>query len=228
MDQEAVVVAEVHRVAGALLVLVACVEEEKPADTAEPFVAPLAAPWLAVTGSTNAGAFKSTCTMSADLTDAADGAAIATVPLSPADGGRWAGVALPDGVQLKATLTWDDCENTPAGTGSFPSSTFSGVDGALFVLHYDGVDAGFETMTQAADHLGGEVHVQFVVGTAEGDIEALAASLGGTVRADDEDATFRYLSWTDDQSVADVLSALGADATYAWGEPTWVAKPAWW
>ncbi len=228
MDQKAVVVAEVHRLSWFGLAFFACEVEEKPAETAEPFVAPLAAPWLALAGSTNSGAFKSTCTMSAELTDAADGAAIATVPLSPADGGRWAGVALPDGVQLKATLTWDDCENTPDGTGSFPSSTFSGVDGALFVLHYDGVDAGFEAMTQAVDHLGGQVHAQFVEGTVESDIEALATGLGATVAADTADASFRYLSWTDDQSVADVLAALSGDPIFAWGEPTWVAKPAWW
>lgn len=210
------------------LFLLSCPVEEKAADTGEPFVAPLAAPWLAITGSANAGAFKSTCTMSAALTAAADGSLIATVPLSPADGGRWAGVALPDGVQLKATLSWDDCENTPDGTGSFPSSTFSGLDGALFVLHYDGVDAGFEAMTQAVDHLGGKVQAQFVEGTTKADIDALATSVGATVAIDAADATSRTFAWTDDQSVADVLTALSADPGFLWGEPVWVARPAWW
>lgn len=207
--------------------LVGCVEE-KVEDSAEPYVAPLAPSWFAITGSTYDGAFKSTCTMSAELVGADDSAVIATVPMAPADGGLWAGVELPAGTQVKATLSWNDCENTGAGTGSFPSSTFSGSDGDLFVMHYDGVDAGFEWMVQATDHLGGEVRAQFGERAPAAEIDALVADLGLTSAADPDDATFRILSWTEPTNVADVLGQLSQSELYVWGEPTWVEKPAWW
>ena len=209
-------------------VLGACDPEVKDTDTGEVWVAPAAAPWVSLAGATVSGAFKSTCTMSMDVVDKADGALLATVPLAPADGGRWAGMELPEGKQVTGTLSWNDCENTADGTGSFESSTFSGNAGDLFVLHYDGVDAGFEYMVQATDHLGGEVHAQFDPDAIPSEVDGLIEGLGLTQRTDEADATFRYLSWTDATSVADVLASLSQDERFVWGEPTWVAKPAWW
>jgi hypothetical protein len=222
-------VAEVRGLSLGALLLAGCtpVEDSGPADEA-PWVAPSAPPWLAIAGNTYDGALKSTCAMSAEFVSAQDGSAVGTVTLDPADGGSWAGVALGEGVQVKATLTWSDCENTPDGDGSFPSNSFSGEPGDLFVLYYNGVGAGFEWMEQAVDHLGGAARVQFVEGTSDGEIDTLAETLGLSVAADPEDATFRTLSWTDDRNVAEVLASCTANPAYAWGEPTWVAKPGWW
>lgn len=204
-----------------------CDTEPEPVDSAEPYVAPLAPAWVAATGSTYRGAFKSTCTISGSIADTSDDAPTEFV-LSSADGGRWAGVALPAGTQVKATIAWSDCENTGDGTGLFESKTFSGGDGDLFVLHYDGVDAGFEWMVQRTDHFGGEVHVQFDPEADDESVAELIAELGLTSRADDEDPTFDYLLWSDAKSVGEVLAALSASELYWWGEPTWVEKPAWW
>lgn len=211
----------------AFLGVVACEPEPEPEDSAEPYVAPLAPAWVAATGSTYAGAFKSTCTISGSIADTSGGSPT-SFELAPADGGQWAGVLLPEGQQVKGTITWTDCENTGDGTGTFESNTFSGEPGDLFVLHYDGVDAGFEWMVQGTDHLSGEVHVQFDPEADDEAVEALIADLGASARADSEDATFSYVAWTEARSVAEVLGALSESELFLWGEPTWVAKPAWW
>jgi hypothetical protein len=211
------------------LFLAACVEEEaKVEDSAGPFVAPLAPPWLGIAGNTYDGALKSTCEMSGEIVAASDGSLVGTIALDPADGGLWAGMALGEGNQVKGTLSWSDCENTPAGEGSFTSSSFSGEPGDLFVLYYNGVGAGFEWLEQGVDHLGGEVRARFAEGTSEADIAALAGGLDATVEVDPEDETARLLAWTDDRNVVEVLAALSGESTFGWGEPVWVAKPGWW
>lgn len=189
-------------------------------------MAPLAPDWVAVTGSTFDGAFKSTCTISGSIADTEGGSPISFF-LNPADGGRWAGVALGQSQQMKATITWEDCENTD-GTGQWVSSTFSGGDGDLFVLHYGGVDAEFDWMVQGTDRLGGQVHVQFASDADPADVASLIDGIGLSSAPDVDDPTFVWLSWTDTKNVASVLYDLSATELYAWGEPTWVEKPAWW
>lgn len=211
----------------AFFCLAGCDTEPEPVDSAAPYVAPLAPAWVVVTGSTYAGAFKSTCTIAGSIADTSGGAPT-TFVLEPADGGRWAGVELPEGAQVKGTIAWTDCENTGDGTGSFESNTFSGEPGDLFVLHYDGVDSGFEWMVQAVDHLGGEVHVQLDPEADAEAVAALVADLGVASRADPEDPAFSYLSWTEARSVGEVLGQLSQSELVLWGEPTWVEKPAWW
>lgn len=186
---------------------------------------PLAPAFAAVAGATYDGAFKSTCSVKLDLADAASGNALATTSLAPFDGGLWRALPLSDGTQYKATITWDDCENTPDGTGTFTSSTFSGEPGDLFVLHYDGVDAGFEWMEQGDDHRGGSVHVAIAEGL---DPVGVAGALGAVAVGDGDDPTRSYVEWTDDRSVAEVLDELTTSGDITWGEPTWTEKPAWW
>ncbi len=199
-------------------------EPSKDADTGdEPL--PQAPAHVAVAGATYDSAFKSTCSVKLDLADAASGNALATTSLAPFDGGLWDALPLVDGQQYKATITWDDCENTPDGTGSFTSSTFSGEPGDLFVLHYDGVDAGFEWMVQGDDHRGGSVHVALAEGV---EASAVAGSIGAVAVADSAEPALTYLDWTDDRNVAAVLDDLTGDGTISWGEPTWTEKPAWW
>ncbi len=213
----------------ALGLLAGCAEPEPPAkEDTGPWVAPLATTYMAVAANTYTGALKSTCVMSAEVVSATDSSVIASIMLDPADGGRWAGMVLTEGVQVKATLNWSDCENTSAGEGTFPSSVFSGEPGDLFVLYYNGVGAGFEWLVQAEDHLGGEVRAQFVEGTESAAIEALAADLDATTAADPDEAGFHRLAWSDTRSVAEVLAALSSQEAFLWGEPVWVAKPGWW
>ena len=202
------------------------VDEAKETGDTPPIEIPLAPAYAAVAGATYASAFKSTCSMRLDLADAASGNALATSGvISGFDGGLWAALPLDEGQQYKATITWDDCENTPDGSGTFTSSTFSGEPGDLFVTHYDGVDAGFEWMEQGDDHLGGSVHVQLVdLDTAA----EVAAQLGGSARADDEDETMAFIDWTSDRNVSDLLGSLRQSGDLLWGEPTWVEKPPWW
>lgn len=212
-----------------VLMAVGCAEEAPAADTdTGPWVAPLATTFLALAGNTYDGALKSTCSMRADVVAATDGAELATATLEPADGGLWGGLVLTEGVQVKATLAWSDCENTSAGEGTFPTSAFSGEPGDLFVLYYNGVGAGFEWMEQGVDHVGGEVRAQFVEGTDSAAVSAVAEGLDTTSSADPDEAGFHRLAWTDERSVGEVLSALSGDAAFAWGEPVWVAKPSWW
>lgn len=209
-----------------LALALGCAEEEPAPDTdTGPWVAPLATTFLALAGNTYDGALKSTCTMRADVVSAADGSALASATLEPADGGLWGGLVLPEAEQVKATLTWSDCENTAAGEGTFPSSAFSGEPGDLFVMYYNGVGAGFEWMEQGVDHLGGEVRAQFVEGT---EVSSIAEGLGATSVADPDEAAFQRIAWTDERSVGEVLAALTADPAFVWGEPVWVAKPSWW
>ncbi|MBM4367656.1 MAG: hypothetical protein FJ102_15700 [Deltaproteobacteria bacterium] len=201
-------------------------EEAKGAGDTGPVEIPLAPAFAAVAGATYQDAFKSTCSMQMDLVDAATGNALATTGvISGFDGGLWAALPLGEGQQYKATITWDDCENTPDGSGTFTSSSFSGEPGDLFVSHYDGVDAGFEWMEQGDAHRGGSVHVKL---TSESAAASVAAQLGGTTYADENDDTLAYVDWTGDENVAAVLGSLREGGNLAWGEPTWTEKPAWW
>ncbi len=211
-----------------IVLFLACppAEEAKDSGDTGPVEIPLAPAYAAVAGATYADAFKSTCSMQLDLVDASSGNALATTGvLSGFDGGLWAALPLTEGQQYAATITWDDCENTPDGSGTFTSSTFSGEPGDLFVSHYDGVDAGFEWMEQGDDHLGGSVHVQLAT---DGAAASVAAQLGGSTHADPDDETLAFIDWTGDENVADVLGSLRESGELSWGEPTWAEKPAWW
>lgn len=216
------------RISLLISVLVACEPPpEESIDTGTPFVAPLAVPTVAVVSPTAADSFKSTCAMTLELVDS-NGATVESVPVVGFKGGHWAAVSVGEGVQHKATIAWDDCENTEAGTGSFTSSTFSGEPGDLFAVHYDGVDADFEWMQQAEEFEGAAAHVQFVEGTTAEQVAEIAATLDVAAEIDAEDASFYNLSWTDDTSVAAVLTTLAGDEAFSWGEPKWIEKPAWW
>lgn len=209
------------------VVLAACATDAEPTDTGEPWVAPLAAPFVAITASTFDGAFRSTCTMAGSVIDA-DGNEVSSITLDPADGGFWAGVVLDPGEQRKIVLSWNDCVNNDNGTGEFTSGVFSGQDGDLFVAHYNGSTSGLEWMVQGTDHLGGEVHAQFDPDVTVADIDDFVAGLGLASEPDPDDESFRFLSWTDTTNVVDVLASLRGNENFFWGEPAWVAQPSWW
>ncbi len=91
--------------------------------------------------------------------------------------------------------------------------------------HYDGIDAGFEWMEQGDDHQGGSVHVKLA---NDGAAATMAAQIGGTTYADEDDETMAYIDWTGSHNVADLLGSLWESGELVWGEPTWTEKPAWW
>lgn len=205
-----------------------CQPESAPLDTVEAaWERPLASPAVAVASPNAVDAFKSTCSVNVVLNDT-NGNTVASMPIIPFKGGRWSGTPIEVGMQLVATMDWVDCENTDDGTGTFTSSTFSGEAGHWFVLHYDGVDAGFEWLVQQVDFEGGSAHVQLAEAATEDEIVAFAESIGVSVAADDADANFRYLAWSDDTSVSSVLVNASASEVVGWCEPTWIEKPAWW
>ena len=211
-----------------ILTFVACEPAtEQTEETAAAELPPLAAPTVAVASPTSATAFKSTCTADVELVDSS-GTTVADIVMIPFKGGRWGSTTIEPGTQLVATLSWEDCENTDKGTGTFTSSTFSGSEGDLFVLHYDGVDAGFEWMVQREEFEGGAAHVQLAEGATFADVRAFADSLGVDASEDSNDATFVNLTWTDVTGVGAVLANAAANDAVGWSEPTWIEKPAWW
>jgi hypothetical protein len=223
-----------------LIFLAACSEPEaKPeprdtgyvptdtaADTAPPAVK--ATPYLGLAAATTPGSLNSTCQMHVDVFESASGEVVASADLQ-AQGRDWSGVAIPAGVQLKATATATGCTNR-ADPAPFTSGTFSGEDGLFVVFWYTSVNLGYDNLEEGAeggDYQPGAVRVRFVDGTTPEAVEAAAAGMG-TTAVDQGDGTW-VLAFTDGRRpVGDVLTAASGLEIVREAAPVWVSEPSWW
>jgi hypothetical protein len=208
-----------------MLLLLACNPKVDLGDSA--VIPDLGDPYVAIVAAVDPGLLKSTCVLSLDLLDAGTGDVAASVSVG-AGGREWVGTQLQGGVQYTATGRWSDCTNTDRGTGEFSSSTFSGVEGDLFLFRYDGVNAAFESLVQREDFEGGGVSAAFAEGASATDVEALAAAAGAEEAAQADGSSDWTLRWTDATPVGAVLTSLSASSLYVSGAPIWIRQPEWW
>jgi hypothetical protein len=208
-----------------LLLLLACNPKVELTDTGP--IPDLGDPYVAIVAAVDPGLLRSDCTVSLDLFEAGSAEPAASVSVGAA-GREWVGAMLTGGVQYTATGRWTDCTNTDRGTGDFTSSTFSGVDGDLFLFRYDGVTAAFESLQQREDFEGGAVTVSFIEGTSAADAQEVALATGVEEASLPEGSTEWTLRWTQDLAVGEVLSTLSASDLYRAGSPVWIREPEWW
>ncbi len=224
MEYQAKLVARfvIARVTLASLVASGCAQEielkdtggERPRDPGDPYVS--------IVASVPSGTLNSTCVIGLDLIESTSGETAASVTVS-ASGRDWVGATLEGGVQYSAIGNWTDCTAGQGATGTFESSTFSGVAGDWFVFAYNGVRGEFETLKQTEDFEGAGAYFSV---TDDGDAAALATTVAIDAKRDGERY---YASWTGSRAVGDVLSALSALDGYSEGEPEWSDEtPGWW
>jgi len=195
------------------------------ADTADTGEAPpedLGDPYLAMVAAVDPGILLSTCTFAVDVLT--DGVSIGGEQINAA-GGEWVGVQLDGEASYTASGAWTDCtELNP--TGQVTSGSFSGIAGYLFVLWYNGANAGYTSLFQTEDFYGGLAEIELDAAADPAGVEAIAADLGVTLvlrEGATYDATFPT-----EVPVGKVLAAFSRDPAFIQGSPAWIARPYWW
>lgn len=193
-------------------------------DTGKDGATVYAEPSLAMMLSTSPGYLRSTCTFGVDLKDGNSGETLWSAS-TDGQGQEWLATTIELGRLYVASAWWDFCNNYETGTGTLDSTSFSANDGDLFLFHYDGIDAAFDSMAQEIDYYGGKLDVELVSGS---DGAALASAAGVSGAAGDETDHWDF-TWSDDTNIAEVLATLTIDDNYLAGTPLWVRdEPTWW
>jgi hypothetical protein len=229
------------RMIATLLLLTACTEETDkrtdtdtggyvPTDTGGDSAPPVveATPYLGLAAATTPGSLASTCQLHVDVFKSADGEVVATADLA-AQGRDWSGVAIPAGVQLKATATATGC-TARADPSPFTSGTFSGEDGLFVVFWYTSVNLGYDNLeegSESGDFVPGVVRVRFVEGTTPEAVQAAAAGLG-TTAVDQGDGSWALSLSDARRPIGEVLTAASALDSVREAAPVWVTEPTWW
>lgn len=190
-------------------------------------LADLGDPFVAVVAAVEPEYLNPSCVIGLDLYEVGADTPAASVTMA-ARGAEWAGTTLEGGVQYTASASWTECTPGGAGTGSFESSTFSGVEGDLFLFRYNGVNAAFEAYVQREDFEGGVATVTFAETSTAAEVEALADDLGVETDLITSGGHDYYVSWSDTTSVGEVLSRLSEAEIYEDGGPVWTEAPDWW
>ncbi|MDP2312054.1 MAG: hypothetical protein Q8P41_04050 [Pseudomonadota bacterium] len=208
--------------------LAACDKEIGLEEKAEEELAELGDPYAGIYAHAEPGYLRTDCTIGVDLYEVGVETLAASSTLY-AQGGEWTGVQLGGTTQYTAEANWEGCTTLAStGTGSFSSSTFSGVAGDLFLFRYDGVTAAFETLVQRDDFKGGEALVTFVDESTSAEVAALAESIGVDADLVSTGSKQYEIHWDDTKAVAAVLAAFSEDDLYYDGQPVWITEPEWW